>query len=284
MPDKRVKSRKIKNESVIQPHIYVEEKGVNLKQGVKHVKIEEKENISNVSSEVTHAKNKVKKKPVTKKRGKTSVKKKKSGKGKGKKKYQKKKNFENVANKVLGEVQQKIADEQAQDLHAQDLTDHSEKPIETSLKGKDLTSSSFFSSSIIILTFMSIMLFLLAGYVYPATGEDIVKGKIFWAINNGEFDRGLFTQFYTSFVFTACVFLLGFYVNMTFVKYGLESWTIFSIGIYQMFLYGLGKIGELTFNHELFAAFKDLILPGALIILAYACYRIFKDLKGDNIK
>ena len=74
---------------------------------------------------------------------------------------------------------------------------------------------------------------------------------------------------------------MGFYVNSTFVRYGLESWTIFSIGIYMMFLYGLGKIGELTYNYELFGAFKDLILPGALIILAYASYRIFKDLDAE---
>ncbi len=281
MPEKRVKSKKIKSVRTIGPSVNTGEPQVNLRET--QVNLEE-ENISNVISKVTNAKNKVTKKPVTKKRGKITVKRRKPQKGKGKKKSKNKQNFEDIANKVLDEVHQKVASEHLQDL-PQELKNHSGKAIETNIKreGKDLATSSFFASSILILTLMSIMLFLLAGYTYPATGEDIARGKIFWSINNGEFDRGLFTQFYTSFVFTACVFLLGFYVNMTFVKFSFESWTIFSIGIYLMFLYGLGKIGELTFNHELFAAFKDLILPGALIILAFASSRIFKELKGEKM-
>lgn len=142
-------------------------------------------------------------------------------------------------------------------------------------------SSSAPSTYFMILILVSLILFLLAGYMYPATGEDISKNRIFWTGSDGRLDRGLFTQFYSSLIFAACVYLMGFYVNSTFVRYGLESWTIFSIGIYMMFLYGLGKIGELTYNHELFGAFKDLILPGALIILAYASYRIFKDLDAE---
>lgn len=142
-------------------------------------------------------------------------------------------------------------------------------------------SSSAPSMYFMILILVSLILFLLAGYTYPATEEDIAKNRIFWTGSDGKLDRGLFTQFYSSFIFAACVYLMGFYVNSTFVRYGLESWTIFSIGIYMMFLYGLGKIGELTYNHELFGAFNDLILPGALIILAYASYRIFKDLDAE---
>ncbi len=165
-------------------------------------------------------------------------------------------------------------------------SNHIEKQVEKD-SNEYLNSKRLFSSSVafffIVLTFVSIILFLLAGYAYPATYDDMTNNKIFWFINNGNFDRGLFTEFYAAFIFTMCVFLLGFYVNSTFVRYGIESWAIFSIGIYLMFLYGLGKIGELTFNHALFEEFKDLILPVALTISAYALFRIFEDLKGEKL-
>jgi hypothetical protein len=132
----------------------------------------------------------------------------------------------------------------------------------------------------ILLILSSLILFLLAGYTYPATEEDIAKNQVFWIIKDGVFDRGLFTQFFASLIFTVGVYLMGFYVNSTFVRFGLGGWTTFSIGIYMMFLFGLGKIGELTYNHQLFNAFKNLILPFALIILAYASYKILKELKG----
>lgn len=144
------------------------------------------------------------------------------------------------------------------------------------LPSKPSLASTYF----VLLILASLILFLLAGYTHPATEEDIAKNKIFWVINDGEFDRGLFTQFYSSLIFTACVFVLGFYVNSTFIRFGLGGWTTFSIGIYMMFLFGLGKIGELTYNHQLFSAFKNLILPFALVILTYASYRILKELKG----
>jgi hypothetical protein len=144
------------------------------------------------------------------------------------------------------------------------------------LPSKPSLASTYF----VLLILASLILFLLAGYIHPATEEDIAKNKIFWVVKDGEFDRGLFTQFYSSLIFTACVFVLGFYVNSTFIRFGLGGWTTFSIGIYIMFLFGLGKIGELTYDHQLFSAFKNLILPFALVILTYASYRILKELKG----
>ncbi|WP_179293791.1 hypothetical protein [Candidatus Methanoperedens nitratireducens] len=146
------------------------------------------------------------------------------------------------------------------------------------LPSKPSLASTYF----VLLILASLISFLLAGYVYPATEEDIAKNKIFWVVNDGDFDRGLFTQFYSSLIFTACVFVLGFYVNSTFIRFGLGGWNTFSTGIYIMFLFGLGKIGELTYNHQLFGAFKNLILPFALIILTYASYKILKELKGGS--
>jgi len=132
----------------------------------------------------------------------------------------------------------------------------------------------------IIATVVSLILFLFAGYAYPATSEDIAKNNAFPFNTGGKYDRGLMTQFYTSLVFTIAVLLLGYYVNSTFVKLGVNNWGVFALGIFLMFLYGLGKIGELTYNHELFDGFKDLTLPIALMVMAYATHKIYIDLKG----
>lgn len=134
----------------------------------------------------------------------------------------------------------------------------------------------------ILIAVISIIVFLLAGYAYPATEDDVAKNKAFPFNSNGSYDRGLYTQFFTSIAFTVSILLLGYYVNSTFVRFGIKNWTTFALGVYLMFLYGLGKIGELTYNHELFDEFKDLILPFALIIVAYASYRINADFKGGK--
>ena len=134
----------------------------------------------------------------------------------------------------------------------------------------------------ILVAIVSIIFFLLAGNVYPATDEDITKNTIFPFYDNGKYDRGLFTQFFTSVAFTVAILLLGFYVCSTFIRFGVKNWTTFAVGVYLLFLYGLGKIGELTYNHEVFDEFKDLLLPIALIVMAYASYKISAGIKGGN--
>lgn len=129
---------------------------------------------------------------------------------------------------------------------------------------------------------LSIIVFMLAGSAFPATDEDIAKGKAFPFNSNGKYDRGLFTQFFTSLIFVAAILLLGLYINSTFVKFGMKNWTLFAAGVYLMFIYGLGKIGELTYNHEIFDAFKDILLPVSLITLVYATYKISLDFKGGK--
>lgn len=132
----------------------------------------------------------------------------------------------------------------------------------------------------IIATVVSIILFLFAGYAYPATADDIAKNNAFPFNAGGNYDRGLMTQFYTSLVFTIAVLMLGYYVNSTFVKFGVKNWNLFAFGILLIFLYGLGKIGELTFNHGLFDEFKDVVLPISLMEMAYSTHKIYSDLKG----
>ncbi len=134
----------------------------------------------------------------------------------------------------------------------------------------------------IIVAVVSIVFFLFAGYAYPATTEDKEANIAFPFNENGKYDRGLFTQYFASLAFMAAVLLLGFYVNSTFVKFGVKNWPIFALGVYLMFLYGLGKVGELTYDHELFDDFKDLILPLALMVLGYATHKIHNDVKGGK--
>ena len=140
----------------------------------------------------------------------------------------------------------------------------------------DTPKTNFF----IILYILSFIIFLAAGYVYPATEDDIVKGKVIWNYNDGKFDRGLFSQLFASMAFTFGVLLLGYYVYSTFIKFNVKKWNFFLLGILLMFFFGLGKIGELVYNHDIFGNFKDLVLPMALTVLAFASYMIYKDMNG----
>lgn len=162
-----------------------------------------------------------------------------------------------------------------------------EKVIETDGKNQNaiITTDRFFHDTpktniFIILSILSIIIFLAAGYVYPATEDDIINGKVIWNYNDGKFDRGLFSQFYASMAFTSGVFLLGYYVYATFIKFNFKKWNFFAGGILLMFFFGLGKIGELVYNHDIFGNFKDMVLPVALTMLAFASYVIYKDMNG----
>lgn len=149
---------------------------------------------------------------------------------------------------------------------------------------EDSLLSRFFPPALIMIIFVmftlaSIILFLFMGYAYPATQEDISENRIIWFSNNGNYDRALFIQFDIYTAFTLGVLLLGFYVNSTFVRFGMRNWNILALSILLMYFYGLGKIGEIIYNHELFQMFDDLVLPMALIILAFGSYRTYEEIK-----
>jgi hypothetical protein len=129
-----------------------------------------------------------------------------------------------------------------------------------------------------IISFLFILMFFVGGYIYPATSEDIASNNVIWAGNEGKYDRGLFSQFYASIAFTMGVFLLGYYVNATFIRYNIKDWNYFSIGILLMLFFGLGRIGELVYDHNIFEGFKNIVLPVALIVLAFASYKIYKNM------
>lgn len=131
----------------------------------------------------------------------------------------------------------------------------------------------------IIFSIILIIIFIVTGYFLPSTHDDIANKRVIWT-NDGSYNRGLFDQFYTSIAFTSGIFLLGYYINATFINLNVRNWNFFASGILIMFIFGLGKIGELVFNNKIFEIFKDFILPIALIMMAYSSYKIHKDLNG----
>ncbi|PWB50093.1 MAG: hypothetical protein C3F06_13430 [Candidatus Methanoperedenaceae archaeon] len=186
-------------------------------------------------------------------------------------------------NKVV-EVVEKPAAEIPQNVISNPL----EKLVEPNgirLKENPITASNRFfyiaprTNYFIIVSIISIIIFMVAGYFLPATQEDIVNNKVIWA-GDGNYNRGLFDQFFTSIAFTSGVFLLGYYINTTFIKLNVKNWGFFASGILMMFIFGLGKIGELIFNNKIFDYTKDFVLPIALIMMAYSSYKIHKDLDG----
>jgi hypothetical protein len=47
-----------------------------------------------------------------------------------------------------------------------------------------------------------------------------------------------------------------------------------------MFVFGLARIGELVYDHNTFEGIKNIMLPVALIVLAFASYNIYKNMTG----
>jgi len=186
-------------------------------------------------------------------------------------------------NKVV-EVIEKTATEIPQTMISNPL----EKLVEPNglrLNQNPITASNRFfyiaprTNYFIIFSLILIMIFIVAGYFFPATQEDIANNRVIWA-NDGYYNRGLFDQFYTSIAFALGIFLLGYYINATFINLNVRNWNFFASGILMMFIFSLGKIGELVFNNMLFDIFKDFVLPIALIMMAYSSYKIHKDLNG----
>lgn len=198
-------------------------------------------------------------------------------------KTKRKKKANNFENKVI-DILEKVAAKTPEDTISNPLEKLSE-PEDIGKNQKPITAFDSFlhdapiTNFFIILFILSIILFMVVGYFFPATYEDIAKNKVIWTNDEG-YDRGLFNQFYTSIAFTLGVFLLGYYLNATFIRFNVRKWNYFAIGILLMFFFGLGKIGELVYNHDIFSGFKDLVLTIALTMLAYASHKIYKDMNG----
>jgi hypothetical protein len=209
----------------------------------------------------------------------------------GKKMSLKKKTDKKVINKSIKKVKKskKIEKKPIQENKSIDVIEKVVAPQETQNNHNPILPMVRFGSLIpfaskrnyfTIISFIFILIFFLGGYIYPATSEDIASNNVIWAGNDGKYDRGLFSQFYASIAFAMGVFLLGYYVNATFIKFNIKGWNYFSIGILLMFFFGLGRIGELIFNHNIFQGFKNIVLPVALIVLAFASYKICKNMAG----
>lgn len=201
-----------------------------------------------------------------------------------KKKIVKKLPFESKNNDVV----KTVATESAQDIISNISNSAENFPDQNRVQknqNPSIASDHFFHDTpktnfFLIIYTLSIIIFLAAGYAYPATEDDIVKGKVIWNYDDGNYERGLFSQLYASMAFTFGVFLLGYYANATFIRFNVRKWNFFASGILLMFFFGLGKIGELVYDHDLFDGFKNFILSIALIALAFASYKIYKDMNG----
>lgn len=230
---------------------------------------------------------------VTKKKpGKNMAVKKKTGKKvikKGNKKPNKRR--KDVLKDVLlfEDKKRNVEKEQIQENKPSDVFEKAAKPRDPQINQDPILPMVRFGSLIpfsskrnyfTIISFLFILIFFVGGYIYPATSEDIDSNNVIWAGNEGKYDRGLFGQFYASIAFTMGVFLLGYYVNATFIRYNIKDWNYFSIGILLMFFFGLTRIGELVYSHNIFEGIKNIVLPVALIVLAFASYRIYKNMVG----
>gem|GEM_PF-1691755 len=193
---------------------------------------------------------------------------------KGIKKAKKSKNIEKKPiqeNKAIDEIENVVAPQEAQ---------NNQNPILPMVRFGSLIPFASKRNYFTIISFLFILIFFVGGYIYPATSEDMASNNVIWAGNDGKYDQGLFSQFYASIAFAMGVFLLGYYVNATFIRFNIKDWNYFSIGILLMFFFGLGRVGELIFNHTIFQGFKNIVLPFALIVLAFASYKIYKNMAG----
>lgn len=196
-------------------------------------------------SELKPGKKKVAKRPLKSNR----IAKKVSKTTRGKKRNQKKKAVKNIKTKSKKSLKivplektalivEKDAARPPNNIISNNIPNPIDNIIENGGSGKNqnaiITTDRFFHDTpktnfFIILSILSIIIFLAAGYVYPATEDDIVKGKVIWNYD-GKFDRGLFSQLYASMAFTLGVFLLGYYVYATFIKFNVKKWNFFAWG------------------------------------------------------
>ncbi len=206
----------------------------------------------------------------------------KKGTKKGTKKETKKsiKNIKKIKSDEKKSIQENIAIDVIEKVDTPQDTQINQDPILPMVRFGSLIPFASKRNYFTIISFLFILIFFLGGYIYPATSEDMASNNVIWAGNDGKYDRGLFNQFYASIAFTMGVFLLGYYVNATFIRFNIKDWNYFSIGILLMFFFGLGRVGELIFDHNIFQGFKNIVLPFALIVLAFALYKIYKNMAG----
>ncbi|MDF1557654.1 MAG: hypothetical protein P1P80_05685 [ANME-2 cluster archaeon] len=121
-------------------------------------------------------------------------------------------------------------------------------------------------------TVFIILLFILFGYVYPATGGDDAANRTL-PFNNGQ---GMYTSWFTYLFFTLALLILGQSLYSTFLKMDMSEWNLFAFGTFLLFVFGLCGILQAVFDYHLFAIVKGIVLPIGLLCMLYSTYKIYE--------
>jgi len=123
-----------------------------------------------------------------------------------------------------------------------------------------------------------ILLFILLGYVFPATDSDIAANRTI----SLDSDQGMYTNWFTYLFFTAALLILGQSLYSTFLKMDMTEWNMFAFGTFLLFVFGLCGVLQSFFNYHLFGLIKDIVLPIGMICMFYSTYKIYEPFeKGD---
>lgn len=125
----------------------------------------------------------------------------------------------------------------------------------------------FYGGTIFILLF-----FIFAGYINPATQNDIEADRTIPFNDN----YGMYTNWFAYLFFTFSILVLGFSLYSTFLKMDMTEWNLFAFGTFLLFVYGLSGIFRSIFNYHLFSIIGEIVLPIGLICMLYSTYKIYE--------
>ena len=140
-------------------------------------------------------------------------------------------------------------------------------------------------------TLITVLFMLVLGFMFPAT--DIVEGEahphgeleykpVPFVDEEGNYDRGLWTNWFAYIFFTGAILMLGKSLYATFLKMDMQEWNWFALGTFMLFIYGLSGIFQQVFDHNLFEMLKDIALPIGLSLMAYSSYKIYEPFEEDE--
>lgn len=130
----------------------------------------------------------------------------------------------------------------------------------------------FFGGTVFI-----ILLFILVGYVYPATTADAQANRTI-PFNN---DHGMYTSWFSYVFFSITMLILGHSLYSTFLKMDMSEWNMFAFGTFLLFVFGLSGIFQAIFDYYLFSLIKDIVLPLGLLCMLYSTYKIYEPFEEE---
>lgn len=118
-----------------------------------------------------------------------------------------------------------------------------------------------------------IMLFVVLGYMFPATAEDKQNGETV-PFSKGEL--GKYIDLLAAIFFTATMLVFGLSLYSTFLKMGMNEWNLLAFGIFMMFIYGFAAVSSRIFDYSLFAMIKGIAITIGLLCIAYSAFKIYE--------